>query len=174
MGGEFGCMNLLATIDPKSVGPGLPEGWHERKAARAVVFDTEKNVALLFVSKHGYYKLPGGGVETGEELIEALKRECHEEIGCEIEVEGEVGMTVEYRSKFQLRQESYCYLARVIGEKGEPHFEGDEIEDGFQVMWVPFDEAIRLIEVSNTEEYESGFIVPRELVLLREAKRIIG
>mgnify|MGYP001587960347 FL=1 len=167
-------MNLLATIDPLSSGPGLPGGWHERRAARAVVFDAQNQVALLFVSKYGYYKLPGGGVEEGEDLIGALKRECHEEIGCEIEAGCEIGMTIEYRPKFLLRQESYCYLAKVIGEKGEPHFEGDEITDGFRIVWVSLDEAIRLVETSNTEEYESGFIVPRELVLLREAKRIVG
>jgi hypothetical protein len=41
-------------------------------------------------------------------------------------------------------------------------------------VWVPLNEAIRLVEVSNTEDYQGGFIVPRELVLLREARRIIG
>lgn len=137
------------------------------------MLDAEKRVALLFLSKKGYYKLPGGGIEEGEDIIEALKRECREEIGCEIEIEAEVGMTIEYRSKFQVRQESYCYLAHVVGEKGVPQFEEDEIADGFQVIWSPLDEAIRLVEISNTEEYQAGFIVPRELVLLREAKRLI-
>lgn len=164
-------MNLLTTIDPQSVGPGSPNGWKERRASRAVVFDAQKQVALLFVSSKGYYKLPGGGIEMGENQIEALKRECLEEIGCVIEVEREVGMTIEYRSKFQVRQESYCYLANVVGKKGVPRFEEDEIEDGFQIIWVSLDEAIRLVEESNTEEYQSGFIIPRELVFLREVKR---
>jgi ADP-ribose pyrophosphatase YjhB (NUDIX family) len=166
-------MHLLATIDPQSVGPGLLEGWHERRAARAVVFDARKQVALLFVSKLGYYKLPGGGIEEGEGVSGALKRECMEEIGCVVEIVQEIGMTIEYRSKFQVRQESYCYLASVVGEKGEPTFEKDELEDGFQVKWLSLDEAIQLVEKSNTEEYQSGFIVPRELILLREAKRIV-
>jgi 8-oxo-dGTP pyrophosphatase MutT (NUDIX family) len=166
-------MKLLATIDPQSFSPGLPEGWKERRASRAVVLDDENNVALLFVSKHGYYKLPGGGIEEGEDEIEALKRECLEEIGCEIAVENEIGMTIEYRSKFQVRQESYCFLARVVGEKGAPNFKEGEVADGFQVIWISMDEAIRLVEISNTEDYQSGFIVPRELVLLREAKKLI-
>ena len=32
---------------------------HERKAGRAVVFDKENNVALLYVTKKKYHKLPG-------------------------------------------------------------------------------------------------------------------
>jgi 8-oxo-dGTP pyrophosphatase MutT (NUDIX family) len=166
-------MNILTTIDPLNFGPGLPEGWKERRASRAVVLDVQNQVALLFVSKHGYYKLPGGGIEEGEDVVEALKRECLEEIGCEIEIKQEIGMTIEYRSKFQVRQESYCWLACVKGEKGEPHFEQDEIDDGFQVIWSSLDEAIRMVEKSNTEEYQSGFIVPRELILLREAKKFV-
>ncbi|KAA0205648.1 hypothetical protein EDM68_04920 [Candidatus Uhrbacteria bacterium] len=60
-------MKLLATIDPENLGPGLPDGWRERRASRAVVFDEKDRVAFLFVSKHGYYKLPGGGIEEGED-----------------------------------------------------------------------------------------------------------
>lgn len=40
-----------------------------RKAARAIVFDKDKNIGILFVANHNYHKLPGGGIEDGEDVM---------------------------------------------------------------------------------------------------------
>lgn len=53
-----------------------PTTWSQRKTGRAIIFDADKNVALLHVTKKHYHKLPGGGVEEGENVAEALKREA--------------------------------------------------------------------------------------------------
>lgn len=162
-------MRLLRTIDLDALPPEKLKTLTLRQAARAVVFDSDHHVALLHVQNGGYYKLPGGGVESGEDLPSALKRECLEEIGCQVEVGQEVGMTLEYRDKYNIKQESYCYLARVIGSKGVPQFTEEEIADGFTSLWVPLKDAIQLVADANTENYEGKFIIPRELVFLREA-----
>lgn len=73
--------------------------WDRRKSARAVVFDKENNVGILYVHSYEFPKLPGGEVEKGESLEQALCRECLEEIGCEIEIIGEVGEVIEYREE---------------------------------------------------------------------------
>jgi len=166
-------MKLLRTIDPDLLPVEKRDTLTLRQAARAVVFDDDKNVALLHVQKGGYYKLPGGGMESGEDLITAVKRECLEEIGCAIDVDQEIGMTVEYRKKFNVKQESYCYLAHVVGSKGMPEFTEGERADGFVSLWIPLEEAIRLVSESNTEDYQGQFIIPRDLVILREAKNIM-
>lgn len=55
----------------------------------AIIFNEKR----LVVTKHSvegygdYYLLPGGGLELGESPLEALQRECKEEIGIEIEIE---------------------------------------------------------------------------------------
>ncbi len=58
-----------------------------REASRAICFDENNLVPLLFVSKYNYHKLPGGGIDKTENKEQALKRECREEIGSEIEVQ---------------------------------------------------------------------------------------
>jgi len=40
--------------------------------------------ALLMTSEHGYWDLPGGGIEHSETPIEALKREIKEELGVSV------------------------------------------------------------------------------------------
>lgn len=141
-----------------------------RKAARAVVFDNENRIAILKVANHNYHKLPGGGVEEGEDLDEALKRESIEEIGCKISVVGEVGKIIEYRDEWDLKQESYCYLAKVIGEKGQPDFTEEEILGGFSILWVSLDEAIEILKKDEPDNYEGKFIKVRDVCFLEEAK----
>ena len=165
-------MKLLRTIDLDALPEEAKKTLALRQAARAVVFDDENRVALLHVQKGGYYKIPGGGVEVGEDLKQALQRECLEEIGCIVEVGEEIGMIVEYRGKYNIKQESYCYLAHTIGEKGSPKFTEKEIADGFSVSWMPLPEAIRLVSESNTEDYQGKFIIPRELVFLQKAEKM--
>ena len=167
-------MKLLKTIKEKDVflnselNTDIKYG--ERSASRAVVFDQEGKIALLDVSKDGYYKLPGGGIKKGESITEALKRECLEEIGCNIKIKNEIGETLEFRDKYQLKQISYCYIAEVDGKKGEPHFEQKEIDDGFKVVWISLDKAIRLLKESKTVAYNGKFIVSRDLTFLETAK----
>lgn len=148
--------------------------FERRTAARAIVFDADKNIAMLFVSKEGYHKLPGGGVDEGESLQDALHRECMEEIGCSIKIEREVGSIVEYRTQWNLHQESFCWIAKLVGGKGLPHLTEEEIAAGFFVEWMPLARAIDLISNEKPIVYEGTFIAKRDLLFLQEAARLLS
>lgn len=170
-------MKLLRTITEKDLFPDRVNDTEEpsfvREAARAIVSDSEGKIALMHVTNRNCYKLPGGGIDKGETKEEALKRECLEEIGCNVEIIGEVGEVQEYRGgEFKMKQMSYCYLTKLVGDKGENNLEADEIEDGFQVMWVNIEEAVDLIKKSEPDTYEYHFIVARDPALLEEAKKL--
>ncbi len=165
-------MEQLKLINPENASEEEAESYLVREAARAVVFDGERNVALLHVSKNGYYKLPGGGVDEGESFEKALQRECLEEIGCEVEILAEIGSIVEYRKIFNIKQISYCYLAKIKGEKGIPALEEGEIEDGFKEVWLPYDKALEAITKNITHVFEGkAYIVPRDIIFLKEAEK---
>lgn len=145
----------------------------KRFASRAIAFDETGKIPLEYVSKFDFYKLPGGGIEKGEDEITACKREMKEETGCDIEIVKEIGKVEEYRSKFHLYQTSYCYLGKITS-KGTPHWEPGEIEDGHQLVWMTLSQAIETIRGGKTSDYEGKFIQTRDLVLLKEAERIIS
>lgn len=163
-------MTLLLTLNPESTTEAERMIYRTREAARAVVTDEHQNIALLYVAKDNYYKLPGGGIEQGEDPRIALDRECQEEIGCEITVTEEIGTIIEYRKFCDLIQTSYCYFAQLKGEKGRPTFTDDEIAEGFQQLWVPYSEALSLLEKNQAYNLEGReYIVPRDLCFLKAA-----
>lgn len=171
-------MKLIRTIREEDFGRvSTPEKWASykvRPAARAVLLDETSRIVLMFVSKYGYYKLPGGGVDEGEDLEEALKRELREEVGVtDVEILFELGVTHEYRDQFEIKTENYGFIARKKGEIIEPARTEQEVEDGFRAVWVDsIDQAIKLMEDSKKVVDDSGqmFIVERELTFLKQAK----
>ena len=56
-----------------------------RNSAKAYIVRGDRLLLVKCVDAHGaWYTLPGGGMNPGETLHEALRRECREEIGAEI------------------------------------------------------------------------------------------
>lgn len=166
-------MRILQSFDLQALPADSIKTLKLRKAARAVLLDGQGYVGLLYVRNGGYYKIPGGGVEADEDLVSALKRECLEEIGCVIEVDKELGITIEYKDIHHFKQESYGYLAHIVGEKGVPRFTETEQRDGYAPLWVSLEEAIHLVEEANKEFFQGSPVVPRELVFLREAQNVL-
>lgn len=171
-------MKFLKTFTDKDITPDQDfpeaESYLEREAARAIVFNAEGQVAIINVANQDCYKLPGGGINKGEQREEALKRECLEEIGCDIEITGEVGETYEIRSgEFKLKQKSYSYFAQVVGEVGKNKLDDYEIEDGMSIVWVPLAQALELVKNSKTEHYGYKFMVMRDSLLLEEARNLL-
>lgn len=170
-------MKLLATHDAATFGEVAqhdPDTYWHRRAVRAVVLDADSRVYLMYIGRKGTYKLPGGGIDEGEDNPTALARELMEEVGVEIEVVAELGRVVEYRDFAKMKQTSYCYLARQVGEKVANNLEAGEIADGMAEMLADdIDQAIALVE-DNPPSHQAGrYMQRRELTILRAAKQVI-
>lgn len=164
-------MKLLKEIQDKPIS--FETNPKIRDACRAVIFDNDGRIPLLFVSKFKYHKIPGGGIEKGEDKTQALERELIEEAGSGIEIKGEIGKISEYRSRWNLLQMSYCYVGQVT-TKGEPNFTEKEKDQGFKLIWLTLNEAITSLKNDKPTNYEGKFIQERDLRFLQEAKKIQG
>jgi 8-oxo-dGTP diphosphatase len=172
-------MKLITEIFEQDITPDAKQidesGFRERKASRAVFFDNEGKVALLNVGKHNYHKLPGGGIDEGEDIHVALERELMEEIGCKGKVLAEVGKVVEHRNEFEMIQISYCYTAELIGYKGQPDFTESEINNEFSIVWADsLNQAIELLNNDDPDDYEGRFIKIRDTAILEAASNVIS
>src|SRR5438105_11293805 len=77
----------------------------------ALIFNNQKQILLGHRRDIDWWNLPGGGMEAGETVEEAVGREVREETGLEVEVEQLVGVY----SKPQKHEIVLAFRCRVIG-----------------------------------------------------------
>lgn len=144
-----------------------------RKGARAILTNESFQIALMHVSSDSYYKLPGGGIDDGEDTATALSRELLEEVGASsIEIVAEVGRIDEYRDEWEMRSEHFCYIAKLNGPIIPPTRTEKETSEGYETLWAKdLDDAIRLVESGSPLAYGHDFERLRELTFLNEVKR---
>lgn len=171
-------MKLLLEIKDEDIGKKTKPGKLEiREAARAIAFKDGK-IAFIHVSNNGYYKLPGGGLEHGENIRSALRREMLEETGCKIKILSAVGRVIEHRTHIGVLQTSYCFIADVTSI-GEPNLDAGELKAGYKLSWVALDDAIKTLKKAKPrtkvkmENYMGKFIVKRDLAFIKEAQAIM-
>jgi 8-oxo-dGTP diphosphatase len=109
-------MKLLAEISEGTLGLAdefavLGDSYRLRKSARAIVLNERGEMATQYLNTYTYHKLPGGGVDEGETVEEALYREVKEEVGCACEIVAPIGIVIEYRNKYKMLHISYGYAA---------------------------------------------------------------
>jgi ADP-ribose pyrophosphatase YjhB (NUDIX family) len=165
-------MKLLNEISDKSLGLGEAEKlgaqYQLRKSARAILLNDKGELATQYLEKYTYHKLPGGGIDSGESVEDALRREVLEEVGCACEILKPVGMVIEYRNKCNLLHISYAYVTKVIGDIGTPSLEEGEIEEGQTTLWLPPTEVLAKMETDRPQKLEGHFILEREKSFLQE------
>lgn len=116
-------MKQLFTIDLKNYGADWKRS--RRDSARAIIHVGDDKLALVYATKLGYYKFPGGGIYDGEDKLVALAREVQEEVGLVLVAESvrEFGVATRYQKSALAEniifvQDNFYYECDVEREEG--------------------------------------------------------
>ena len=119
-----------------------------RNSAKAIII---RDGYLLTIKKQQnndtYYVIPGGGQEHGENLHEAVIRECKEELGADVEV-GEllfvreyIGKNHQFAEKHALaHQTEFMFLCKIKQQAFQEGTNLDEHQIGTE--WLPIRELL--------------------------------
>src|SRR3989338_11686814 len=120
-----------------------------------IVNDRGETLLLKRKSRNeiGKWCKPGGTVEYGETVEDAVRREIKEEFGVEIELLEPLGFTNLFLPEEKEHWVAFHYLARIV--KGEPkNMEPEKIEE---IRWFPLDKLPENITQTTLEPVEVYF-----------------
>lgn len=140
-----------------------------RDSARSIVIRDGK-VAMIHSPRYHYYKFPGGGVEKGEEPIEAMIRETREEAGLLVlpETVREYGCVhriqkSDYDPAECFVQDNYYYFCEVSEKQLSQKLDDYEAAEALEPVFIAPEAAIK----ANRSVKECPY---HPLMLEREAR----
>ena len=151
---------------------------HDRPTARAIVIDDEGYFYFVRAVRDDDFgkctiiETAGGGVESGEDLLVAVKREAKEELGANISVLCKIGVVYDYYNLIHRRNINNYYLCKII-YFGDKNLTKQEIEDfHLSTLKLTYQESINEYEkCSNTRL--GKLVANREIPILKKAKELL-
>ena len=151
---------------------------HDREIVRAIVTDDAGGFYFVRAVRDDDFgaatliETSGGGVEPGEDLGEAIRRELREELGAEVEVFAIIGVVSDYYNLIHRHNINHYFLCRAVAF-GAKALTEDELEKyHLSTLKLGYDEAVA--------EYERRACTPlgrliarRELPVLARAKALL-
>lgn len=138
-----------------------------RVTARAIVRNAEGLYAVMYAGKFHLYSLPGGGIEEGEDLITALRREILEETGCQCDRIRELGKVKENRACQDYTQISYYYVVDTCQSPQPIRLTEAEQRSRTAVQWRTLEEVTRLICAPEHNTVQRKYLQARDAAALR-------
>ncbi|MBQ8946722.1 MAG: NUDIX hydrolase [Lachnospiraceae bacterium] len=151
---------------------------HDRLIARAICFDDDGFFYFVRAERDDDFgkatliETSGGGVEAGEDLQSAIRRELKEELGAEVDDVRKIGVVSDYYNLIHRHNLNNYFLCKIKAF-GDRNLTQDEIEDfHLSTLKMTYEEAIR--EYEKRRETRIGrLIANRELPVLLRAKEMM-
>ena len=152
---------------------------HDRLIVRAIVVDDVDNYYFVRANRDDEFgkatliETSGGGVEPGEDLETAIRRELKEELGADVDVICKIGVVSDYYNLIRRHNINNYYLCRVMSF-GDKHLTKDEIEDfHLSTLKLKYEEALSEYERCSCTSL-GRLIANREAPVLKRAREIFN
>ena len=151
---------------------------HDRMIARAIVVDDNENFYFVRADRDDDFgkatliETAGGGVEAGEGLFAAIKRELKEELGVDVEVLCKIGVVSDYYNLIRRHNINNYFLCKTVSF-GDKHLTRDEIEDfHLSTLKLKYEEALAEYEKCRCTGL-GRLVANREVPVLKRAKELL-
>ncbi len=144
-------------------------GWKKRRAARAIIIDNQNKIPLIWINKHQFHKIPGGGAKEKEEIKKALKREIMEETGTKVKRINYIGAIKEYWTKGKYYQISYGFTAKISRKVKSPEYTEDEKTAEMELKWYNKSKALKIMGKDNPPDKIHKALNLRDYLFLKKA-----
>ena len=142
-----------------------------RPSARAILI-RDGRIAMVHSLKYDYYKFPGGGIEKGEDPVQAVIRETLEEAGLTVIPDSvrEYGLVRRVQKSpgdptERFLQENFYYLCEAEPDRTAQKLDGYEAEERFTPEFVEPETVIRV-----NRRGEHG---PKDPMMLEREARVL-
>ena len=131
---------------------------HNRNIARAIVYDEDGNFYFVRAERNDDFgqatiiETAGGGVEEGEELQDAIKRELKEELGVKVDVICKIGAVSDYYNLIHRHNINNYFLCKVefFGEKERTEDERNNFH--LSTLKLSYEEAIESMNIGQIQD----------------------
>lgn len=151
---------------------------HDRQIVRAIVVDEAGLFYFVRVRRDDLFgkaaliETSGGGVEAGEDLYTAIRRELSEELGVEVEVLCKLGVVSDYYNLIHRHNINHYFLCKALSF-GQTNMTEDEVEQ-FHLSTLTLSYADALAEYAACAVTPLGkLLAAREVPVLRRAAEIL-
>lgn len=151
---------------------------HTRVVVRALLEVNEK----IFLFHHlladdifghrDYYESVGGGVKIKESLETALKRECLEETGYEIEIVQKIGEVIDYYNLIHQKNINHYFYVKGLKKVQESHIcsKGDKLIASTESFSL---KEAKSLYLAKANEPLARLVANREVPMIEELERLL-
>lgn len=120
----------------------------KEKACGAVVYrwNMDKLEILVIYQKKGFWSLPKGHVEIGENEIKTAYREIFEETGLKVKIDDGFRYVITYSPKKDVLKDVVFFVGEEIGGQLRP-----QEKEVNEVLWMDYREALNIITYDDVK-----------------------